>query len=308
MKKMLLLATVGAFTFASIPSLADGTEEATQSQEEIEREAVLIEINRARAELDEAAEVLAELEADRLKLHVAPLVERVRPHMNNLKAHFIELTGGNDGRKGFAGIHLDESPNGDGVLIAGVVEDSPAEAAGLLENDKIISLNGLRITDSDDPTRNVIRIIGGTDPGEEVRVGIIRGDQNLEKIVTVADPAVISYSVNPSNVREYSVHNFFSPRQHQQNQLALIEVESDLGYFFDIEYGVVALRVPDESELRIGDVLLSIDGKPVRSISHATRYLTRSDGKNSVIVKRRNKEVEVEVDGEDIWIQPILND
>ncbi|NIT56266.1 MAG: PDZ domain-containing protein, partial [Aliifodinibius sp.] len=59
-------------------------------------------------------------------------------------------------------------PGTEGALVADVVEDSPAEEAGLQEEDVILELNGKKIPNTADLRNN----IASTPPGTEVTLTI----------------------------------------------------------------------------------------------------------------------------------------
>jgi hypothetical protein len=70
-----------------------------------------------------------------------------------------------------------------GTLIDMVVPNSPAEKAGLLKGDLIVTLNGQRVKD----TAQFIEEIFVTKPGTGVTVGLIRNGREETRNVIVAD-------------------------------------------------------------------------------------------------------------------------
>ena len=58
-----------------------------------------------------------------------------------------------------------------GALVMKVVEGSPADKAGLKENDTIVSFNGRRV----DSVREMQRMLGETPVGRNVTIEIVRG-------------------------------------------------------------------------------------------------------------------------------------
>ena len=64
-----------------------------------------------------------------------------------------------------------------GVLVAGVFSDSPAEAAGIEANDIIVSINGTAVRDSAELTSYLGEF---TSPGDVVTIGMIRDGINIE--------------------------------------------------------------------------------------------------------------------------------
>jgi S1-C subfamily serine protease len=70
-----------------------------------------------------------------------------------------------------------------GVLIVDVVEDSPAENAGLREDDIIVAVDGKAVTDASD-LHDRIRAMR---PGQSVKLSVIRDDQQKEFTAVLAE-------------------------------------------------------------------------------------------------------------------------
>jgi serine protease Do len=70
---------------------------------------------------------------------------------------------------------------GYGVLIADVLKDTPAEAAGLRTGDLIVSIDGRPIVE----TRGLQRLVGATPPGRDVRVVVVREGRRREVAIRV---------------------------------------------------------------------------------------------------------------------------
>jgi serine protease Do len=68
-----------------------------------------------------------------------------------------------------------------GVLIADVLKDTPAEAAGLRAGDLIVSIDGRPIVE----TRGLQRLVGGTPPGRDVQVVVVRDGRRREMAIRV---------------------------------------------------------------------------------------------------------------------------
>jgi S1-C subfamily serine protease len=86
-----------------------------------------------------------------------------------------------DDDKGFIGVQIKLSPNGDGILIVAFVEDSPAEKAGLKTDDIILKANGNKVG----TLMEFIEAVRDTKPGETILLAIKRGDKEMELKVKV---------------------------------------------------------------------------------------------------------------------------
>ena len=74
--------------------------------------------------------------------------------------------------------------DGRGVLIKEVIEDSPAEKAGLKAGDVIIKADGERIED----TPALHQIIGGHEEGEDMGLVVVRGGKEKKLTATLEEP------------------------------------------------------------------------------------------------------------------------
>ena len=95
----------------------------------------------------------------------------------------IQLTELTDQLRMYFGVREDE-----GVLIAEVEEDSPAEEAGLKAGDVIVSVDDEEITDAGD----VQEVIHEKDEGETVGVGVVRDKRKIEVSVKVGSREDVS--------------------------------------------------------------------------------------------------------------------
>ncbi len=73
--------------------------------------------------------------------------------------------------------------NGNGILITEVMEDSPANKAGLKAGDVITSVDGEKVTDISD----VKKAVSQKEKGEEVEITLLRNKKKKELSVEVAD-------------------------------------------------------------------------------------------------------------------------
>ncbi len=106
-------------------------------------------------------------------------------------------------RRSQIGVYIDMSQDDDdvdGVRITEVMEDSPAEAAGLMEGDVVVSVDGRSVfdaLDADDEedldddmsilTQRFVKIVGNLDPEEEVEMVVRRaGAQRMLRVTPEA--------------------------------------------------------------------------------------------------------------------------
>jgi len=95
--------------------------------------------------------------------------------------------------KGYLGVKLQEltpsmakalqMDDESGVMISEIVDDSPAEEAGLEDGDVILEFNGKTISDNDD----LVKAVRGTSPGDMVKVVVLRNGKNKSLEVEIGE-------------------------------------------------------------------------------------------------------------------------
>jgi len=178
----------------------------------------------------------------------------------------------------------------EGVLVNEVVEDSPAEQAGLKKKDVIVKYKGKKVTDAGELTTWVLE----TKPGEEVRLEIIRdGEKKKPKIVIGKQPK--SYSLLYGEDWDFTPGRkslYFGGKRGYLG-VVLEGLSEQLGDYFGVKDGEGALisEVEEDSPaekagLEAGDVIVKIDGEEVEDPGDVVEVVTD---------KEKGDKVEVEV-------------
>lgn len=160
-----------------------------------------------------------------------------------------------------------------GAIINEVVEDSPAEKAGLQSGDVVISLNDNKITDADDLTD----VMYETAPGDRLELVIIR-DGREQSIILDAGEAPrrerVTYHRFYHDDEERVVVPELPTTRRAYLGVSLDNLNEQLGAYFGVDEGKGALvtEVMEDSPaekagLKAGDVIVSIDGEPVGDAS-----------------------------------------
>jgi len=160
-----------------------------------------------------------------------------------------------------------------GALVADVIERSPAEKAGLMQGDVIVSYNGETVTDLSS-IRNTISLMP---PGTEMSLTIQRGDKTF--------PVKITVGSHPKNVQ---VASKLTSKVGFDITPLTPEVAEQLGY--NKNQGVVINNVTPSSAaelagLRRGQLIVAVNQKKVSSPKEFYQELeSLSSGKGQVLL------------------------
>lgn len=211
-------------------------------------------------------------------------------------------------RKGYLGVSVDRLTHEDrretglshGVIVDWVEDDSPADEAGIEEDDVIMYFNGTKIRRPEDLTE----VVRHTDPGAEVKVTVNRDGKRLDLDVEVG------------RLRSRSAYLYGWDDDHGVIRLSgggaylgvhLSELNDDLGSYFGVkaDEGVLILEVGEDSPaedagLKAGDVIVLLDGAEVGTPGDVREVLSEFDEGDEVEVvimrQRRQDRITVKLD------------
>ncbi|MBN1780279.1 PDZ domain-containing protein [bacterium] len=147
-----------------------------------------------------------------------------------------------------------------GILVKEVEEGSPADKAGILEEDVIQTYDGKKIRKPEDLVTQVRK----TSPGTKVKLGVIQNSEKKTVEVQVGEKEMKNIVWNDDKGHKMIV-------KHMQEDRAFLgvrmqELNSDLAAYFDAKEnsGALILEVLDDSPaqkagLKSGDVIVMID-------------------------------------------------
>jgi serine protease Do len=156
---------------------------------------------------------------------------------------------------------------GAGVVVTGVDKKSPAEAAGLKPGDVVSTVGEMKLDRSLDFHRALVDLA----PGEQVDLGVRRGDEKLSLRLTLADtPIQVKPVTNPSwdalglELKPIAAQDF---RQQYQSR-----------YRGGLTVTAVRPQSPaSEQGIRRGDVLVGMHIWETVSLENVSYILTRPD-------------------------------
>jgi len=291
--------TIAALTLAALLACAPGAGVAAEadkkstddakSQAELERK-----LADARKRLDEAAREVANLSMSLSD----DMVPYTRGAVGAVMGAPRAILGINMGTK--------DAAQGDGVEIVSVSPGGAAAEAGLKAGDVLTDINGTALKrEGDESARS--KLLGAmrkVKPGDTVALGYRRDNKALKANV-VAQPlrdrfftmAVPPGADLPALPR---MPNFvFMRGEGVFGSAELVPMTPKLGQYFGTETGLLVVRAPDDSRLKLedGDVILDIDGRTPSSPSHALRILSsyQAGEKLKLNVLRTKKRMSFEI-------------
>ena len=175
-------------------------------------------------------------------------------------------------QRGYAGIAMQDIPtdmvdffkleNNNGAVVTDVVEDSPAEKAGLEKDDVVIQIGNKQINDSQD----VKNIIGFTAPGTEVEMTIIRNGKQ-KKVVLKVGSKQESELAETSDIGQKLGLAVQTITEEAAEEYNVTEGKGVL--ITDVEEGSSA----DYKGLRKGMVILEVNGEKVSDVGEFNQAL-----------------------------------
>jgi S1-C subfamily serine protease len=237
-----------------------------QSQAELERK-----LADARKRLDEAAREVANLSMS--------LSDDVVPHIRRVGG----MIGGPP--RAILGINMGTSDAAQGgVEIVSVSPGGAAAEAGLKAGDVLTEINGtaLKREGEDSAREKLLVAMRKVKPGDTVAVSYRRDNKAL-KASLVAQPLrdrFFTMAVQPGGPEIGplpGMPNFvFMRGEGVFGSAELVPMTPKLGQYFGTDTGLLVVRAPDDSRLKLedGDVIVDIDGRTPSSPSHALRILS----------------------------------
>jgi len=187
---------------------------------------------------------------------------------------------------------LDEST--DGILISGVVGDSPAEEAGLEDGDVLISFDGKKVYS----VSKLTSLVRKTSPGTKVSLVIIRdGDEKKLKVkIGEKSSSFIWYGEIPEEIKQLKKVKK-EPAEwtsYSKPKLGIMiqDLNDQLGEYFGVKDGkgvliteVIEDSPAEEAGLKAGDVVVGIDNLPVENINDLLKVTSEKEKGDRVELK-----------------------
>jgi len=151
-----------------------------------------------------------------------------------------------------------------GALVSNVIEESPAEAAGINDEDIIVEFDGRKIVDSEDLMDRVCE----KKPGDEVGLVLMRGSERKSLTVTLGKQKNRhAFAFTPPPMVSPHVQVYMS---HSSLGMEVEEIGDQLSEYFGApgNEGVLVTEVDEEGPahkagLKAGDILLKVGSQTI---------------------------------------------
>ena len=172
----------------------------------------------------------------------------------------------------------------EGALVANVDPDGPAQKAGLQSGDVIRKVNGQAIVSSGD----LPALIGAAAPGDKVMLEIWRQGQREEVTATLGDASAKATKVAKADADASKGKLGLALRPLQPQEKAEAGVVS--GLMIEDAGGASA-----RAGVQAGDVLVAINGTPVKSIEQVREVVAKSNKSVALLIQRDGSKIFVPV-------------
>lgn len=168
-----------------------------------------------------------------------------------------------------------------GALVANVEKGGPAEKAGIMPGDVILSFGGKPVQTSAD----LARLVANTKPGTTVEVEVWRKGAPLKLQVPVAELPPEQPSAQAQK----------EPEQMPVNRAGLVlsELTPQLRERLKVDRGLVVRKATGPAQragIQPGDIILAVNDIPVTSVSVLEQQLARSGGGTVALLVKRGAE------------------
>ncbi|MXW55046.1 MAG: PDZ domain-containing protein [Gammaproteobacteria bacterium] len=298
---------------ATLPLIGD------TEQEDLEKD-----LKNAMLELEAAIEAFAEVESELVVESVSPFFQHLQPLTELLPEVLTDAVSVASValQLGRLGISV-ASPTDDGIPVYHVHPKSSAAQSGLRPHDTIVSINGETVeTILDDPEQVQMLVSGVDENGDPLLFVAVRDGEELEIKVDkkaipgssvffhTGDAPVVTFEA-PPNAQTWTTWVENNPNIVSLNfsgRISVLEIEEEIGHYFGVEFGVLVVDTPDDhDQLKPGDVVLRIDGNPIRSYSHVDKYSAKASSSETVKVriKRRGRTMNVDFSPKEWFLAPV---
>ncbi|HXX63252.1 MAG TPA: PDZ domain-containing protein [Bacteroidota bacterium] len=166
-----------------------------------------------------------------------------------------------------------------GALVNDVIDDSPADKAGIKEDDVIIEFNGKAVEEAND----LLQAVRAAAPGSEASLVLLRGKDRKTIDLTLESEPHHHFAMNfhgPSMVQIPPIPPMHFMSQQELLGMTMSDLKGQLGEYFQAPggRGVLVQEVKrssssDKAGFKAGDVIIKVNGESVVSVGEINEAL-----------------------------------
>ena len=187
-------------------------------------------------------------------------------------------------KRAFLGVMLDVDE--DGVMISAVMDETPAEEAGLRSGDRIVSIGGKKVEEYED----LVDAMRAMEPGQKVDVVVERNGSEKTFDVTLGEKTVRKRitMIHPGHHDgDQDIHIWGGPRMVLGVEVHPMSADLRRSLGATEDAGVLVNKVHEEtpaaaSGIKAGDIITAVDGRPVRRPGDIRRALMENEPGDTV--------------------------
>ncbi|MFR0875206.1 MAG: PDZ domain-containing protein [Bilophila wadsworthia] len=165
-----------------------------------------------------------------------------------------------------------------GALIGSVMPDEPAAKGGMKDGDVVLEVNGQKIDDSS----ALLRAIATEAPGSKVNMVVWRDGERKNITVQLGERNLKASSGKSGSAVEQDAPSIgLSVRPLTKEEARTANVKPGTGLLI---VGVEPGKLAAEAELREGDIILSANLKPIKSVEEFSKIIREDAKKRGVVM------------------------
>ena len=169
-------------------------------------------------------------------------------------------------------------PEATGALIGSVMPDEPAAKGGMKDGDVVLEVNGQKIDDSS----ALLRAIATETPGSKVNMVVWRDGERKNITVQLGERNLKASSGKSGSAVEQDAPSIgLSVRPLTKEEARTANVKPGTGLLI---VGVEPGKLAAEAELREGDIILSANLKPIKSVEEFSKIIREDAKKRGVVM------------------------
>ena len=169
-------------------------------------------------------------------------------------------------------------PEAKGALVNSVVQGDPADKAGIKAGDVITQVEGSTVAD----TADLIRRIAGYKPGSKVHLTIWRQNSEKAVVVTLQERHLENEQAEAEQAPDDQSQELgLSLRPVRPEEAGQLGMDAPAGLLVT---GIQPQTPADKAELRPGDVVLTVNQKPVNTVAEFKSIVDGEGRKKGVVI------------------------